>query len=140
MRLSALLQAPLFYPIVPLYVKGVSARGCSEVGERTLEQPPTFEQGIEALSQPGLKETGQDHAGLAALLAAGAAADLATDHQRAQAALGQIIVGRYARLADKTVKSEHLRWRDKVMAGDFLRESSVKNRQRGVSSWMVVES
>ncbi len=74
---------------------------CSELGERTLQEPTTFEQRIETTRLPRLEQAGQGHAGLAALLAAGAPADLAADDQGTQAALGQVVVGRHARLAHK---------------------------------------
>ena len=45
-----------------------------------------------ALGPPGTEEGGQGHLGVGALVRAGAAADLAADHQGAQAALGGVVV------------------------------------------------
>ena len=66
-----------------------------------MEQTETLLQRIEAPRLPRLEQTGERHVCLAALIAAGAPADLASNHQRTQAPLGQIVVGRHVRLARK---------------------------------------
>ena len=49
-------------------------------------------EGILVLGPPGAEEGAQGHLGVGALVRASAAADLAADHQGAQAALGGVVV------------------------------------------------
>ncbi len=63
-------------------------------GEKLVER-------IETLGEPGLREIGEDHAGVAALRTATATTDLAGHDQRANAALRQIVVGGDGRILDK---------------------------------------
>ena len=58
-------------------------------------------QGVESVSAPGAEEGGQGHLVFGALLGAGAATDLAADHQMAQAPLGGVVVRRNAGLSHK---------------------------------------
>ena len=56
---------------------------------------------VAALGGPGGEEGGEGHADAGAFGGAGAAADLAGDDQRAQAALGEVVVGRHRRVGDE---------------------------------------
>jgi len=53
------------------------------------------------LSHPGAKQAGESHAGFRAFGTAGAAADLAGNHQWADTAFGEIVVGRNSGNGDK---------------------------------------
>src|SRR4051812_45330042 len=82
-------------------VKKRNAGNCSLLGQRTFgwrgcclaQELEAFTEGVELARLPGLEQTRQSHACLRPLVAARAAADLAANHQRANAALGQIVVG-----------------------------------------------
>lgn len=56
---------------------------------------------MKVLSHPGAKETGESHARLGALGTAGASTDFASNHQGANAALGQMVVRRNSWYRDK---------------------------------------
>src|SRR5205814_2090213 len=76
-----------------------SLLGYSSLGWGGCRVAQLFEAFIERIQLerlPGLKQTRQAHANLCPLVAARAAADLADDHERANAALSQIVVGTQA--------------------------------------------
>jgi hypothetical protein len=56
---------------------------------------------IETLSHPGAKEAGESHTGVRALGTASATTDFACNDQRANTALGQIVVRRNSRNGHK---------------------------------------
>lgn len=61
-----------------------------------MQQRETGLEGVEAADLPGAKEGEQGHAGGRALGGARATADLTGDDQRAQHALGRIVIGAQA--------------------------------------------
>ncbi len=74
-------------------LKWLCIRNTSELGGRRLEEGETGVEGILTLGVPGLEEGGQIQAAGGSLRAARAAADLAGDDERAQAAFGQVVGG-----------------------------------------------
>lgn len=66
------------------------------------QESQALSERVEALSEPGAKEAGQAHAGLTALGRARSPADFASDDQRTHTALGEVVVGGYAREGDKS--------------------------------------
>src|SRR5258708_979974 len=72
----------------------LSGRYCSELTQRRWrgQQSEALLERIEVLCHPGAKEACQAHAGLTAFGTACAATDLASDDQRANTALRQIVV------------------------------------------------
>src|SRR6266446_2421528 len=72
---------------------------CSDLaqGRWRGQQGQTLAERIEMLGHPGSEKGGQAHAGLRAFGTACAAADFASDDQRAHTALGQIVVRRNPR-------------------------------------------
>ena len=73
---------------------GEKCRNCSDLTQRRCgcQQGQTLGERIEVLGHPGSEKRGQAHAGPTAFGTARAAADLASDNQRANTALRQIIV------------------------------------------------
>jgi len=65
------------------------------------KQSQTVQERVEPLSRPSAKATEEGHAGLGAVGAARAATDFARNDQRADTALGQIVVRRHLWSRDK---------------------------------------
>src|SRR5947209_7806380 len=78
-------------------------RKSSELTQRKFgsQQGQTLEERIEMLRHPGAKQTGQTHTGVTAFGTARAPTDLASDNQRTNTALGQVVVRRNKRHGHK---------------------------------------